>query len=33
VIGVFEGIDESGALVLREEAGRVRTIAAADVFF
>jgi BirA family biotin operon repressor/biotin-[acetyl-CoA-carboxylase] ligase len=31
--GVFEGIDESGALILREQSGRVRTIAAADVFF
>jgi BirA family biotin operon repressor/biotin-[acetyl-CoA-carboxylase] ligase len=30
--GVFEGIDESGALILREQSGR-RTIAAGDVFF
>ncbi len=30
--GVFEGIDETGALVLRSEAG-TRTIAAGDVFF
>jgi BirA family biotin operon repressor/biotin-[acetyl-CoA-carboxylase] ligase len=31
--GVFEGIDESGALILREQSGRVRIIAAGDVFF
>ncbi|HEX3431749.1 MAG TPA: biotin--[acetyl-CoA-carboxylase] ligase [Rhizomicrobium sp.] len=31
--GVFEGIDESGALLLRESTNRLRTIAAADVFF
>ena len=31
--GVFEGIDDSGALILRESAGRVRVIAAGDVFF
>jgi BirA family biotin operon repressor/biotin-[acetyl-CoA-carboxylase] ligase len=31
--GVFEGIDQSGALLLREQPGRVRTIAAGDVFF
>ena len=31
--GVFEGIDETGALLLREAQGRVRTIAAGEVFF
>lgn len=31
--GVFEGIDPQGALILREAQGRVRTIAAGDVFF
>jgi len=31
--GVFEGIDESGALILREAPGRVRMIAAGEVFF
>jgi BirA family transcriptional regulator, biotin operon repressor / biotin---[acetyl-CoA-carboxylase] ligase len=31
--GVFEGIDQSGALLLRESADRVRTIAAGEVFF
>ena len=31
--GVFEGLDETGALILREAQGRVRTIAAGDVFF
>jgi BirA family biotin operon repressor/biotin-[acetyl-CoA-carboxylase] ligase len=31
--GVFEGIDETGALILREHPGRVRTIAAGDVYF
>jgi BirA family biotin operon repressor/biotin-[acetyl-CoA-carboxylase] ligase len=31
--GVFEGIDEKGALILREGQGRVRVIAAGDVFF
>lgn len=31
--GVFEGIDDRGALLLRETADRVRAIAAADVFF
>jgi BirA family biotin operon repressor/biotin-[acetyl-CoA-carboxylase] ligase len=30
--GVFEGIDEKGALILREGQGRVRLIAAGDVF-
>lgn len=31
--GVFEGIDETGALILREAQGRTRLIAAGDVFF
>ena len=31
--GVFEGIDETGALILREGVGRTRTIAAGEVFF
>ncbi|HEY4114733.1 MAG TPA: biotin--[acetyl-CoA-carboxylase] ligase [Rhizomicrobium sp.] len=31
--GVFEGIDETGALILRESVDRVRTIAAGEVFF
>jgi BirA family biotin operon repressor/biotin-[acetyl-CoA-carboxylase] ligase len=31
--GVFEGIDETGALTLRESADRLRTIAAGEVFF
>ena len=31
--GVFEGIDATGALILRESAGRVRKIAAGEVFF
>lgn len=31
--GVFEGIDETGALILRETAGSVRRIAAGEVFF
>jgi BirA family biotin operon repressor/biotin-[acetyl-CoA-carboxylase] ligase len=31
--GTFEGIDQTGALILREAMGRVRTIAAGDVFF
>jgi BirA family biotin operon repressor/biotin-[acetyl-CoA-carboxylase] ligase len=31
--GVFEGIDMSGALLLREAQDRVRTIAAGEVFF
>ncbi len=31
--GVFEGIDETGALILREAQDRVRTIAAGEVFF
>jgi BirA family biotin operon repressor/biotin-[acetyl-CoA-carboxylase] ligase len=33
VTGVFEGIDETGALILRETSERVRTIAAGEVFF
>jgi len=31
--GVFEGIDETGALILRETASRTRIIAAGEVFF
>jgi BirA family biotin operon repressor/biotin-[acetyl-CoA-carboxylase] ligase len=31
--GVFEGIDETGALLLRESPERLRTIAAGEVFF
>lgn len=31
--GVFEGIDATGALILRESIDRVRLIAAGDVFF
>jgi len=31
--GVFEGIDDTGALILRESAGRTRAIAAGEVFF
>lgn len=31
--GVFEGIDATGALILRESADRVRKIAAGEVFF
>jgi BirA family transcriptional regulator, biotin operon repressor / biotin---[acetyl-CoA-carboxylase] ligase len=31
--GVFEGIDETGALILRENASRTRLIAAGEVFF
>jgi BirA family biotin operon repressor/biotin-[acetyl-CoA-carboxylase] ligase len=31
--GVFEGIDETGALLLRESPVRLRTIAAGEVFF
>lgn len=33
LFGVFEGIDMSGALLLRETQDRVRTIAAGEVFF
>lgn len=32
-IGVFEGIDGSGALLLRESPARLRTISAGEVFF
>lgn len=31
--GMFEGIDESGALLLRESAARLRAISAGEVFF
>ena len=31
--GVFEGLDESGALLLRENAGTLRAISAGEVFF
>ena len=31
--GVFEGIDENGALLLRESAARVRAIPAGEIFF
>jgi BirA family transcriptional regulator, biotin operon repressor / biotin---[acetyl-CoA-carboxylase] ligase len=31
--GVFEGIDESGALLLRESSDRLRIISAGEVFF
>lgn len=31
--GVFEGIDETGALLLREQPDRLRAIAAGEVFF
>jgi BirA family biotin operon repressor/biotin-[acetyl-CoA-carboxylase] ligase len=31
--GVFEGIDGSGALLLREQPSRLRTISAGEVFF
>lgn len=31
--GVFEGIDETGALILRQAGDRVRAISAGDVFF
>ncbi len=33
VWGMFEGIDETGALILRETQGKTRTIAAGEVFF
>ncbi len=32
-VGVFEGIDQTGALILREAQGRTRTISAGEVFF
>jgi BirA family biotin operon repressor/biotin-[acetyl-CoA-carboxylase] ligase len=32
-VGIFEGIDETGALLLREMQDRVRAIAAGEVFF
>ena len=31
--GVFEGIDNTGALILREASDRTRIIAAGEVFF
>jgi BirA family biotin operon repressor/biotin-[acetyl-CoA-carboxylase] ligase len=31
--GIFEGIDDTGALILREASDRTRTIAAGEVFF
>ncbi|HSZ73863.1 MAG TPA: biotin--[acetyl-CoA-carboxylase] ligase, partial [Rhizomicrobium sp.] len=31
--GVFEGLDETGALILREAHGRTRVIAAGEIFF
>jgi BirA family biotin operon repressor/biotin-[acetyl-CoA-carboxylase] ligase len=31
--GMFEGIDETGALILREGQGKTRSIAAGEVFF
>ena len=31
--GVFEGIDETGALILREAGGKLRQISAGEVFF
>lgn len=33
IFGVFEGIDDHGALILRTDMARVRVIAAGDVFF
>jgi len=33
ICGVFEGIDETGALLLRESPNRLRTMAAGEVFF
>ena len=33
ISGVFEGIDETGALILRESQDRTRIIAAGEVFF
>jgi len=32
-MGVFEGLDETGALLLREDGGALRAIAAGEVFF
>jgi BirA family biotin operon repressor/biotin-[acetyl-CoA-carboxylase] ligase len=32
-VGIFEGIDDTGALLLRETQDRLRTIAAGEVFF
>ena len=32
-VGVFEGLDETGALLLREDGGALRAIAAGEVFF
>ncbi|HJU28984.1 MAG TPA: hypothetical protein VJ718_07430, partial [Candidatus Binataceae bacterium] len=32
-VGNFEGIDATGGLLLRENTGRLRTIAAGDVYF
>ena len=32
-VGVFEGIDETGALLLRESTDRLRIVAAGDVYF
>ncbi|HWD29838.1 MAG TPA: biotin--[acetyl-CoA-carboxylase] ligase [Rhizomicrobium sp.] len=31
--GVFQGIDATGALLLKEDAGRIRAISAGEVFF
>lgn len=33
ITGVFEGIDETGALILREGQGKTRAIAAGEIFF
>lgn len=33
ILGVFEGIDDSGALLLRETQDRLRVISAGEVFF
>jgi BirA family biotin operon repressor/biotin-[acetyl-CoA-carboxylase] ligase len=33
IFGVFEGIDDQGALILRTDMARARVIAAGDVFF
>jgi biotin-(acetyl-CoA carboxylase) ligase len=33
IFGLFEGIDGSGALILRENRSGVRHIAAGEVFF